>query len=139
MLLKRIFLGSCATLVLVLALVGARAQASAESNALQRPGIALEIRPLADVPDMMVAEVTITDLGTGQVVASPRVRFKKGQTATIRHGTQDANGRDCLIEITVGVTTDGKVGTYTYTATTPTGTSGEGIAQTQTVAFHLSD
>jgi hypothetical protein len=123
--------------VIGVGVIGVRTQAYAESNTLQRPGIALEIRPVADAPDMMVAEVTMTDLGTGQVVASPRVRFKRGQTAAVKHGYQDANGRDYLIEITVGVTVDGKVGTYT--ATTRTGASSEGISQTQSVAFHLSE
>ena len=81
-----------------------------------RIGSEVSISP-SDTPGIMICEVTITDLATGEILSSPRVTFKPGQPATIRSGVKmspDSN-EEYYILMEVVVSEDAKSASYTST------------------------
>ena len=75
------------------------------------PGFALEIKiaPRESAPGHFLCEATVTDLGTGKVVAAPRIEFLQGKSSTTI--SDDATGRRD-VQLTAGVEGNATRATY---------------------------
>jgi hypothetical protein len=96
--LRVLFIVVCLVLAVVVAAVSAGAGSSSRAIALSG-----SIRPQSDGAYLYVG--TIRDLGTGEIVASPQVRFADGETATTTIGSSETGA------VTLTVSADRSQGT----------------------------
>jgi hypothetical protein len=96
--LRVLFIVICLVLAVVVAAVSAGAGNSSRALALSG-----SIRPQSDGTYLYVG--TVRDLGTGEIVASPQVRFANGESATTTIGSSETGA------VTLKVSADRSLGT----------------------------
>jgi hypothetical protein len=122
-------------------LAQARAGGAAASFRPLPLGIAVVVEPSKDEPGLLRAEVELKDVETGNVFATPYALFKRGETGRIVqeiHGLPELRYQGwARIEVSVGVSPDGK--TARYTARTQVGfNENDSVLQTQGASFRVS-
>jgi hypothetical protein len=102
----------------------------------ERLAIDLEIAPQAGSTDTFILVASVRDLASDKVLSSPKVQFKKGQSAKARSGIESSapSGPSLEIVITASVQESG----HTATCTAEVRRAGELVAfQRRTVILPL--
>jgi len=122
-----------ASLVVVVVALVQGSSVRAAAGLMERPSIEIAVHPVADKPNQYECKATVSDLATGQVVATPRVRSVRGETATIKQGFVGSGGVLQVVEVILLVSTDGRSATYETRIL-----QGQVTLQRQRVTFNLT-